>query len=77
MADYYEIFAADYDWLFDDDALFYLMSRGVPEDVARRLVVRSFFADVIAAFPEGEVRDRVSAALDDEINAANAEAASV
>src|SRR5438045_9319614 len=21
MADYYEIFAADYDWLFDDDAL--------------------------------------------------------
>jgi Fe-S cluster assembly protein SufD len=52
---------------FDDEALFYLMSRGIPEDVARRLVVRSFFADVLAAFPEGEVRDRVSAALDDEI----------
>ena len=32
---------------FDDEQLFYLMSRGVPEAVARRLVVRGFFADVI------------------------------
>ena len=32
---------------FDDDQLFYLLSRGIPEDVARRLVVRGFFADVL------------------------------
>jgi Fe-S cluster assembly protein SufD len=32
---------------FDDDQLFYLLSRGIPESVARRLVVRGFFADVL------------------------------
>jgi Fe-S cluster assembly protein SufD len=52
---------------FDDDALFYLMSRGIPADVARRLVVRSFFAEVLAAIPFDEVRDRVAAAVDEEL----------
>ena len=33
---------------FDDLQLFYLMSRGIPAQEARRLVVRGFFADVIA-----------------------------
>ena len=33
---------------FDDEQLFYLQSRGIPEDEARRLVVRGFFADVIS-----------------------------
>ena len=32
---------------FDDEQLFYLMSRGVPEAEARRLVVRGFFAELI------------------------------
>jgi Fe-S cluster assembly protein SufD len=32
---------------FDDLQLFYLQSRGIPEHVARRLVVRGFFADVV------------------------------
>lgn len=32
---------------FDDEQLFYLMSRGVPELEARRLVVRGFFAEVL------------------------------
>jgi len=32
---------------FDDDQLFYLQSRGIPEDVARRLVVRGFFGEVL------------------------------
>jgi Fe-S cluster assembly protein SufD len=32
---------------FDDDQLFYLLSRGIPEDQARRLVVRGFFAEVL------------------------------
>jgi len=52
---------------FDDDALFYLMSRGISSDVARRLVVRSFFAEVLAAIPFDEVRDRVAAAVDEEL----------
>src|SRR3712207_8170514 len=33
---------------FDDEQLFYLMARGIPAEEARRLVVRGFFAEVIA-----------------------------
>ena len=32
---------------FDDEQLFYLQARGIPEDEARRLVVRGFFADIV------------------------------
>jgi len=32
---------------FDDLQLFYLQARGIPEQEARRLVVRGFFADVV------------------------------
>ena len=32
---------------FDDEQLFYLQSRGITEDEARRLVVHGFFADII------------------------------
>ena len=31
---------------FDDEQLFYLQARGIPEDQARRLVVRGFFAEI-------------------------------
>ena len=34
---------------FDDEQLFYLQARGIPEDEARRLVVRGFFAELVAA----------------------------
>ena len=33
---------------FDDEQLFYLLARGIPEAQARRLVVRGFFGEVIA-----------------------------
>jgi Fe-S cluster assembly protein SufD len=41
---------------FDDEQLFYLESRGIPADIATRLVVRGFFADVITrlGLPEWE-----------------------
>ncbi|MCF8550807.1 MAG: SufD family Fe-S cluster assembly protein [Candidatus Nanopelagicales bacterium] len=32
---------------FDDEQLFYLQARGIPEMVARQLVVRGFFVDVL------------------------------
>ena len=32
---------------FDDEQLFYLQARGIPEQVARQLIVRGFFADVL------------------------------
>ena len=33
---------------FDDEQLFYLRSRGIPEEQARRLVVRGFFDEIIS-----------------------------
>jgi Fe-S cluster assembly protein SufD len=49
---------------FDDEQLFYLMSRGVPEGVARRLVVRGFFADVITRIGVPSVEAQLMAAVD-------------
>jgi len=33
---------------FDDEQLFYMQSRGIPEEIARMLVVRGFFVDVLS-----------------------------
>jgi len=44
---------------FDDEQLFYLQARGIPERVARQLVVRGFFVDVLARIPSVEWRERV------------------
>lgn len=41
---------------FDDEQIFYLMSRGVPEVQAKRLVVRGFLADVITRIPDEEIQ---------------------
>ena len=47
----------------DDAAIFYLQSRGLPEAVARRLLVEGFIADGIAAVPEGPFRTAVESAV--------------
>jgi Fe-S cluster assembly protein SufD len=44
---------------FDDEQLFYLMARGIPESEARRLVVRGFFAELINKIPVEELRERL------------------
>ncbi len=44
---------------FDDEQLFYLQARGIPERVARQLVVRGFFVDVLARIPSAEWREGV------------------
>jgi Fe-S cluster assembly protein SufD len=56
---------------FDDEALFYLMSRGIPAEVARRLVVRGFFAEIVDRIEIPELRERILAALDVELEAAS------
>jgi Fe-S cluster assembly protein SufD len=40
---------------FDDEQLFYLQSRGIPESVARQLVVRGFFVDVLSKIDDSEL----------------------
>ncbi len=49
---------------FDDLQLFYLQSRGIPEDEARRLVVRGFFADVINRIGVPELQHRLMASIE-------------
>jgi Fe-S cluster assembly protein SufD len=52
---------------FDDEQLFYLRSRGIPEEEARRLVVRGFFGEIIAKISVPEVRERLTAAIENEL----------
>lgn len=44
---------------FDDEQLFYLQSRGITERLARQLVVRGFFVDVLARIPSPEWRELI------------------
>jgi Fe-S cluster assembly protein SufD len=52
---------------FDDEQVFYLRSRGIPEDQARRLIVRGFFNEIIARITVPAVRDRLTEAIDQEL----------
>lgn len=49
---------------FDDEQLFYCMARGIPASVARRLVVRGFFADVLERITYEPLRERLAASID-------------
>ena len=57
---------------FDDEQLFYLQARGIPEDQARRLVVRGFFADIVGRIGVPEVVDTVMSAIEEELSQADA-----
>lgn len=52
---------------FDDEQLFYLMSRGVSEMDARRLVVRGFFAELINQIGVPEVVDHLMESVEAEL----------
>lgn len=52
---------------FDDEQLFYLRSRGIPEEEARRLVVRGFFGEIISKIAVPEIRERLTAAIEHEL----------
>jgi Fe-S cluster assembly protein SufD len=54
---------------FDDEQLFYLTSRGIPESQARRLVVRGFFREILTKIEVPEVRERLTAAIEAELEA--------
>jgi Fe-S cluster assembly protein SufD len=55
---------------FDDLQLFYLQARGIPEDEARRLVVRGFFAEVINQIKVADLHDRLMATIDARLGGA-------
>ncbi|GMA39503.1 Fe-S cluster assembly protein SufD [Mobilicoccus caccae] len=52
---------------FDDEQLFYLQARGIPESEARRLVVRGFFADIVERIGVAEVSDHLMEVIEAEL----------
>lgn len=52
---------------FDDEQMFYLQARGIPEDQARRLIVRGFFGEIIGKIAVPAVRERLTAAIEREL----------
>jgi Fe-S cluster assembly protein SufD len=52
---------------FDDEQLFYLQARGIPETDARRLVVRGFFAELIHEIGVPSVEERLLASIEKEL----------
>jgi Fe-S cluster assembly protein SufD len=54
---------------FDDEQLFYLCSRGIDAETARRLVVRGFFADVVQRVELPELQDRLMGVIEARLGA--------
>lgn len=56
---------------FDDEHIFYLQSRGISEEEARKLVVRGFLLEVVQQIGEPETEKRLQAAIEAELSASN------
>ncbi|WP_342319777.1 Fe-S cluster assembly protein SufD [Corynebacterium mayonis] len=56
---------------FDDDQIFYLRSRGIPEQEATRLIIRGFFNEVLNMIPVESVRDELIARVSGELENAH------
>jgi Fe-S cluster assembly protein SufD len=52
---------------FDDEQLFYLQSRGITEDEARRLVVRGFLVDIVQQIGVESLEQRLNDAIEAEL----------
>ena len=50
-----------------EEELFYLRARGIPEDQARRLVVRGFFGEIISKIAVPGIRERLTDAIEHEL----------
>ncbi|MCX7521618.1 Fe-S cluster assembly protein SufD [Microbacterium sp. STN6] len=59
---------------FDDEQLFYLQSRGITEDEARRLVVRGFLTDVVQKIGAPALQAHLNAAIEAELADASSRA---
>ncbi len=53
---------------FDDEQLFYLLSRGIPERIARRLVVRGFFGEVLNKLGVESAIERATETIEHELS---------
>lgn len=53
---------------FDDEQLFYLMSRGIAEEEARRLVAHGFFADIVRRVGIKDIEAKLLATIERELD---------
>jgi len=53
---------------FDDEQLFYLQSRGIPADIARRVVIRGFFAEILGKLKNEEIEERLMNRIESELS---------
>lgn len=53
----------------DERALFYMRSRGIPEDEARRMLVQAFIMDVVEAFSFDALRERMKMLVEKRLGA--------
>ena len=51
----------------EEEHLFYLMARGIPEAEARRLVIRGFFGQLIEKVSVPEIRERIAESVEREL----------
>jgi Fe-S cluster assembly protein SufD len=52
---------------FDDEQLFYLQSRGITQEEARKLVLRGFFEDLLSQIGVSEINDRVRNSIESRL----------
>lgn len=52
---------------FDDEQMFYMQARGIPEATAKMLIVRGFFTDVIKRIPLESVREQLENKVAEEL----------
>jgi Fe-S cluster assembly scaffold protein SufB len=50
----------------DENEIFYLMSRGIPRELARKFIVLGFLEPVVARIPLEQARERLRALLDEK-----------
>lgn len=58
---------------FDDEQLFYLESRGIPTKIARQLVIRGFFLEIVSALSRlglSEIEERIMSRIETELEKA-------
>ena len=53
---------------FDDEQLFYLMSRGIPMTEARLLVIRGFFNEILVLIKDESIEERLMNRIDSELS---------
>lgn len=53
----------------DEEKLFYLMARGIPENEARHMLLRGFFESTLRHIPDGKVRRRFETAIAEKLAA--------